>query len=166
MKELLLRAARYNAWANGLFTGSVREQPDGVLDREITSSFSSIRKTVIHVWSAEDTWLQRLESVPDPAWQGKFSGSIAEVCDRWNESSAKLVRFVESKEDEAAFTERISYKNLKGDPCYDRIDAILQHIFNHATYHRGQLTTMLRQAGVTTIPGTDLITFARMTEAV
>jgi uncharacterized damage-inducible protein DinB len=163
MKELLLRAARYNAWANGLFTAVIRNLPDEILDQEIISSFSSIRKTVIHVWSSEDTWLQRLESVPEPVWQGKFEGPITGVCDRWDESSASLIQFVE-KSDEAFFTQRLSYKNLKGDACNDRIDAVLQHIFNHPTYHRGQLVTMLRQSGITTIPGTDLITYARMTE--
>jgi uncharacterized damage-inducible protein DinB len=39
------------------------------------------------------------------------------------------------------------------------VSGVLLHIFNHATYHRGQLVTMLRQAGEKKIPGTDMITF-------
>jgi uncharacterized damage-inducible protein DinB len=37
------------------------------------------------------------------------------------------------------------------------------HVFNHGTYHRGQLVTMLRQVGVTEIPQTDYIAFVRTT---
>lgn len=166
MKELLVRGACYNAWANGLFTAIIRELPDELLDKEIPSSFPSIRKTVLHVWASEDTWLQRLEGVAAPVWvQATFTGSIGEACDRWEERSTAIVRLVESM-DAGALEQRLAYKSLKGDPQHDRIDAILQHMFNHATYHRGQLVTMLRQCGVTGIPGTDLITFERITTAV
>jgi uncharacterized damage-inducible protein DinB len=37
---------------------------------------------------------------------------------------------------------------------------MLQHLANHATYHRGQVTTLLRQLGAKAV-GTDLITFYR-----
>jgi uncharacterized damage-inducible protein DinB len=36
----------------------------------------------------------------------------------------------------------------------------LQHVANHSTYHRGQITTMLRQLGAKPA-GTDLIGFYR-----
>ncbi len=164
MKELLLRGAQYNAWANGLFTGIIGRLPEAVLDREIPSSFPSIRKTLVHVWSSEDTWLQRLQGVASPVWLGgTFRGTIAEACDSWNTCSAAIVAYVDAGQD-GDFTQRISYANLKGEPQYDRIDAILQHMINHATYHRGQLVTMLRQCSIMTIPATDLIAFERMTE--
>ena len=38
---------------------------------------------------------------------------------------------------------------------------MLQHVVNHGTYHRGQITTMLRQQGVAPPKSTDLITFYR-----
>jgi uncharacterized damage-inducible protein DinB len=41
---------------------------------------------------------------------------------------------------------------------------MLAHVFNHNTYHRGQLITMLRQVGVTDLPQTDLIFFYRQTK--
>jgi len=34
-------------------------------------------------------------------------------------------------------------------------------VFNHSTYHRGQLVTMMRQLGETNVPVTDFIAFAR-----
>jgi uncharacterized damage-inducible protein DinB len=38
---------------------------------------------------------------------------------------------------------------------------VLHHIFNHSTYHRGQLVTMLRQLGSKDIPATDFIAFVK-----
>jgi uncharacterized damage-inducible protein DinB len=35
-------------------------------------------------------------------------------------------------------------------------------VFNHATYHRGQLVTMLRQIGAEKIPATDFAAFVRL----
>lgn len=37
---------------------------------------------------------------------------------------------------------------------------MLIHVTNHSTHHRGQLTTMLRQAGATP-PGTDYVACLR-----
>jgi uncharacterized damage-inducible protein DinB len=38
---------------------------------------------------------------------------------------------------------------------------MLLHVFNHGTYHRGQLVTMLRQLGIENIPATDFIVWSR-----
>ena len=42
---------------------------------------------------------------------------------------------------------------------------MVQHVVNHASYHRGQLTTMLRQVEAHPPKGLDLITFYREREA-
>jgi uncharacterized damage-inducible protein DinB len=39
---------------------------------------------------------------------------------------------------------------------------MLQHIVNHATYHRGQVTTMLRQLNAPPPKSQDLIVFYRL----
>jgi uncharacterized damage-inducible protein DinB len=38
---------------------------------------------------------------------------------------------------------------------------MLQHVVNHASYHRGQITTMLRQMGAQPAKSTDMIAFYR-----
>jgi uncharacterized damage-inducible protein DinB len=38
---------------------------------------------------------------------------------------------------------------------------MLQHLVNHGSYHRGQLTTMLRQVGAAAPESMDLIAFYR-----
>ena len=55
----------------------------------------------------------------------------------------------------------ITYRNMKGEEFCQPLYQIIHHLFNHMTYHRGQLVTMLRQAGAEQIPGTDFIAWAR-----
>jgi len=38
---------------------------------------------------------------------------------------------------------------------------ILSHVFNHSTYHRGQLVTLFRQVGFTDVTSTDLLLYYR-----
>jgi uncharacterized damage-inducible protein DinB len=161
MKEYLLRAAQYNIWANDRFIKVLTSLDDGVLDLEIISSFPSIRKTLLHMWGAEDIWLQRFQGAEKPEWKAiGFEGNIQELCDLWARSSKGMLELIEQS-DNNGLARRITVISMKGDRYEDELGAALQHVFNHSTYHRGQLVTMLRQAGITTIPGTDLIAFVR-----
>ena len=58
---------------------------------------------------------------------------------------------------EHSFTYRNSKKQQFKQPVWE----MLLHLFNHGTYHRGQLVTMLRQLGEEKIPQTDFIHFSR-----
>ena len=37
---------------------------------------------------------------------------------------------------------------MKGEQHERELGALLQHLFNHQTHHRGQVTTLLFQAGI------------------
>jgi uncharacterized damage-inducible protein DinB len=55
----------------------------------------------------------------------------------------------------------ISYKLLSGQPGAAVLWHMIQHVVNHASYHRGQVTTMLRQLGAAPPKSTDLIIYYR-----
>jgi len=55
----------------------------------------------------------------------------------------------------------IEYQDLRGNDQSDVLWQMLQHVVNHGTYHRGQITTMLRQLGAAPPKSTDLIAFYR-----
>ena len=149
MKELLLRYLRYNIWANAQFIQILRSLSEEQLDQEIPSSFPSIRKTVNHMWGAEDIWLQRLQRVENQIWRvPDFKGDMQEACDIWGEASRGLLQFALDIPDETGFADSIHVVNIKGEHYDDVISDVLQHVANHAAYHRGQLVTMFRQAGV------------------
>lgn len=162
MKQLLLQYAQYNQWANKKMIDAMLKLGEGGVDQEIVSSFSTIRATVYHSWSAEYIWLQRLQLAEHPVWiEAEFNGTFEQACTEWQKASAQLINFVEKQYDDKAFEHVCLYHDRKNAPHKTAVSAILMHIFNHATYHRGQLVTMLRQAGAKEIPGTDFILFAR-----
>jgi uncharacterized damage-inducible protein DinB len=59
----------------------------------------------------------------------------------------------------------IEYRSLAGQPAASVLWHMLQHMVNHATYHRGQVTTMLRQLEAVPPKSMDLITFYREVDA-
>jgi uncharacterized damage-inducible protein DinB len=54
-----------------------------------------------------------------------------------------------------------SYKNLKREVFTSGVWQVVHHLFNHGTYHRGQLVTMMRELDATVIPSTDFIQWYR-----
>jgi uncharacterized damage-inducible protein DinB len=58
----------------------------------------------------------------------------------------------------------IDYQDLKGNPHRTPIWQIALHVVNHATLHRGQAMSLLRQLGVPP-PPTDLIFYYREIKA-
>lgn len=162
MKQTLLQFAQYNLWANKLMVDAIQKLTPEQLDMTITSSFDSIRKTIMHTYAAEYVWLQRLQLAEHPVWVGNATDkSIEEVCQHWLQVSEELLAFVNKQFDDRALEHVVQYQNLQQVQFKTPVFEVLTHIFNHATYHRGQLVTMMRQAGVTQIPGTDYILWSR-----
>jgi uncharacterized damage-inducible protein DinB len=54
---------------------------------------------------------------------------------------------------------------LNGAAGASPIWQMVQHVVNHASYHRGQITTMLRQLGVAPAKPMDMIAYFRLTSA-
>jgi len=48
----------------------------------------------------------------------------------------------------ALLAEPIRYRNMAGEKHERPLGALLQHLFNHQTHHRGQVSTLLFQAGI------------------
>ncbi len=162
LKAHFLRLARYNAWASGRLLAVLQTLPESGLDAAAVSSFPSLRKTVQHLYAAEDTWLQRLQLVEHPVWRGEEPYPDFEaLAAASKEASSALVAFTEKQYDDRAFGHVVQYRSLKKELFKTPVGDVLTHVFNHSTYHRGQLVTLLRQAGVSRIPGTDYIAWQR-----
>lgn len=157
MKELLLQYARFNRWANDHIINAMLQLDPALVDKELVSSFPTLRKTVHHMWGAEDIWLQRLNLAEKPVWvAADFTGSFQEACQKWQDASVSLIQFSEAAT-EQSLNAILHYHDIRGNAWQRPVWQVLQHVSNHATYHRGQLVTMLRQLGATTIPSMDFI---------
>jgi uncharacterized damage-inducible protein DinB len=148
----------YNAWANARLFDAAASLSEEQLDREAASSFPSVRKTFAHIAGAEWLWLQRVKgfnpaAMPTWAEQGDLATLRAELDEVERERAALLESL-----DDAAVLRRLPYRRLNGEEGEGRLADLLIHVVNHSSYHRGQITTLIRQAGGTPV-GTDLLLF-------
>lgn len=154
--------ARYNAWANRRLAEKLMSLGDGLFDKEVPSSFPTLRNTVLHLYCAESIWLQRLQLVERPHWPFDDGELPAEgLCGAWAKASDGLTAFVDKQFNDRAFGHVVEYIDMRRQVMKLPVFSALQHVFNHSTYHRGQIVTMLRALGETKIPQTDLVHFLR-----
>ena len=161
MKQILQQYAAYNIWANQRIFGCILALSEEQADLEITSSFSSFKKTVLHMWDAESIWWQRLklsERINRPGED--FKGTMDELARSLGRQSTEWLDWV-SNASEPQLEHVFAYQNNRKEQFKQPVYEMLMHLFNHGTYHRGQLVTMLRQLGVEKIPETDFIVFCR-----
>jgi uncharacterized damage-inducible protein DinB len=161
MRELFA----FNAWANHRILGAVETLTAEQFTREMGSSFSSVRDTLVHVWAVEWVWLERLYGRSPAAFpKAKDFPDVATLRPRWAEVEKSWLEFV-SRLNESELAEEVDYKSLSFGPARSPRWQILQHTVNHGSYHRGQITTMLRQLGAKSA-ATDLILYYRERQAV
>ncbi|MEO6720352.1 MAG: DinB family protein [Ferruginibacter sp.] len=161
MKETLQQYASYNVWANQKIFDIARQLSEEQINQEIISSFPSVYKTLLHMLDAENIWWQRMkleehiERVSDT-----FTAPYAELEKRVLQQSKLWEDWVKNA-NEFQLQHVFAYQNSKREQFKQAMKEVLLHIFNHGTYHRGQLITMFRQLGVEKIPATDFIVYTR-----
>lgn len=162
MKKLLLSYLTYNLWANRRLLDFMLDNcNDEQVHQEIQSSFSSIRKTYLHVWGAESVWLMRMQAESPASWIWMdYTGSLSELRKEILDNNEKWIAFVE-RVSEAQLSEPLEYQTLDGKKHSNSRADIIMHCMNHSTFHRGQLITMLRQLGFTKLVATDYIAYLR-----
>lgn len=126
--------------------------------QKLIGSFESIEATAIHTAGAEKIWFERLHNQANSFLTLTFKGDKNALIEIWKNASENLTNYV-SKTSEEDLKKIFAYKNLKGED-FSRVQyQAIAHVFNHSTYHRGQLVNYLRQVGFTEVGTTDLIYF-------
>lgn len=150
----------YNSWANTRMLECVAKLDQEQYNRDMGNSFPSVKATMEHILGAEWIWWKR--------WHGE---SPAKFPNEWDVSTFEALQQVWQQHDQAyrAFGESLSegdldrnivYHNIKGDKFENKLGDLCRHVLNHSTYHRGQVTTLLRQLGAEAV-STDLIFYYR-----
>ena len=141
------RLFSYTEWANERILETVRGLTDEQFTRTIESSYPTIRDTMAHIVLAEWLWLRRWKGESPrqmPEWLHEPSLAAIEV--KLREVEAERRAFFDTLTD-ADLATAVSYHSMNGDPFRRPYQDMFAHVANHATYHRGQLVTMLRQVG-------------------
>lgn len=134
--------------------------PAEQLVKDLKGSFHSIHGTLVHLFQADSIWLDRVEGRPTGG-PGDYPapGCTFELRDAWLELLDKMLDWAAGLS-EAGWSREASYKTLAGVPYTTPLWQIALHIVNHGSYHRGQLTSMLRQLGIKPV-NLDLVRFYR-----
>ncbi|MCU0384020.1 MAG: hypothetical protein MUF68_08125 [Cyclobacteriaceae bacterium] len=149
MKDYFFKIYQYNVWANKKVINTLKKQQ--VVDTKILTLMS-------HVVSALHIWLARIENRPlaeYKLWEKYDIETLEEMAD---DIGARWLLYIKRNE---KFDALLIYKNYVGLPYENKIENIMIHLVNHSTYHRAQIATLLRQAGLEPV-NTDFITYDRV----
>ena len=158
--EELRTLVDYHYWARDRVLDAAGALTSDQLSRDMGSSFRSVRDTLAHLYAAEWAWCSRWNGTSPTAFPDVALTDVPSFRARWTELEAD-VRAVVDRMGAQGIDRVIDYKMLNGDPRSSVFWQMLQHVVNHASYHRGQVTTMLRQVGAAPPQSMDLITFYR-----
>lgn len=151
---------QYNAWANYEIAKLAGQLSRDQFHSLLGGSFPSIQKTMVHLLESDWLWAHRLKGfsiVEIPAdWHTETAGELIAI---WQPLQEEMIISADQFNQEP--DQLISFITRKGDPYTMPALDMIQHIVNHGTYHRGQLTNMLKMLGM---PGvsTDYIIWWKM----
>jgi len=104
-------------------------------------------KLIAHILSAEGLWLARLKQQrpPLPVWPEL---ALAQ-CEAEGDALGTSWRSYLEECKEAGLSRQISYVNSKGESWSSQVDDVPLHVITHSAYHRGQIASDMRAAGLT-----------------
>jgi len=169
MPSYLTRMARYNQWVNRRLYDKVQLLPATEIAKDRGAFFGSILGTLNHILVGDMFWLRRFSSSKlcrdalAPMREMAMPTSLRDVLFddiqilrvKREEMDALILDFSETWNDEI-LASPIRYRSMAGEKYAQPLGTLLQHLFNHQTHHRGQVTTLLFQAGIDP-EATDLI---------
>lgn len=142
----------YNAWAWDRVFPSLERLDPAEYHKEREVFWGSLHDLAVHALSAEWIWLRRISgdsptALLDPADFPDF----AMVRATWLPVRSEWTRLLETLTAQD-LPRPVSYRTTGGTPHTLPLLDILQHVPNHATEHRSQMTPVLDALGVPTEP--------------
>jgi uncharacterized damage-inducible protein DinB len=145
------RMARYNRWQNENLYGVANALSDAERRQERGTWFGSIHKTLNHILWGDKSWMGRFTDLPRPTVGIPDSVSVyPEWSDLKSERAAfdqKILDWSDSVDDAWLAADQTYYSGATKREWTRQRWVLVTHMFNHQTHHRGQVHSMLTQAG-------------------
>jgi uncharacterized damage-inducible protein DinB len=157
MTAHLQRMLAYESWANERALASLDTVPPEMRTRP---SHLRAAQLVPHIMLARMVWLMRIRGVPYenprdwfPSWPSEETRRQLSTLDaQWQGFLAGL--------GDADLARPVSYTSSEGVRYESSVWDICAHVFNHGTYHRGQVARLVAESGGQRA-STDLVVFTR-----
>lgn len=153
--------AEYNRWMNQRLYEAASSLPEPEVSCDRGAFFGSILQTLNHIAVGDTIWLHRFTAAGPDSWlnealssyprptslRQEIGGTLAELRS-YRERLDNLIIDWASRLTAGQLSATLAYGNMAGQKQARNFGALVMHFFNHQTHHRGQVTTLLFQAGV------------------
>ena len=147
-RDFILEQFEYHHWAADRVLGATAALNADRLDDEWGGSFKTGRALLRHVVGVEFLWCERWngrspKALPEypPTWSGR------DFLNEWHRIEGAQREYLGRLSRDMLLSE-LTYTNFKGERLTYRLSDTLIHVVNHGSYHRGQLTHLLRDRGM------------------
>jgi uncharacterized damage-inducible protein DinB len=139
----------YNRWADQQVVAACRALGPGQYEQEPVPGWPSIRTTLVHLADATWIWARRIagETVAARASEAEFPtlDDAERLLARGHDAFDRLLATLTPEQLGAVW----SYRNFENQELSLPLWAVLRHVVNHATYHRGQIAAKFGRLGAT-----------------
>lgn len=165
--------AAYNHWMNlKVYTASARLD-EKELHADKGAFFGSVFATLNHLLVADTIWLKRFSDhlagfqaldavrpLPHPYSLSEPTHAGLDDLRKARFAMDDIIIALAAEAADDVYAQTLTYANRAGDVFTHSFGELMQHVFNHQTHHRGQVTTLLSQAGID-VGVTDLVALTR-----
>lgn len=151
-KEEIQLLYEYDRWANHRVLHAASALSAEKFTRDLGGSFRSVRDTLVHIVGSEWAWLtywnhpSPTSAFLDGLWERADAlfnpdtfQDLAVVQSKWAEIERTQIEFVNGVTDESV------RRMLPVLEKHLSLAHLMQHLANHSSYHRGQISLMMRQ---------------------
>ncbi len=147
---------KYHVWANGVIIDRLKELPQDIYHKEIQSGFSSVSKVLSHIYLTDYAWFDIISGKSmnetmvstDRLKEQVETKSIEEMKKLFQDLSERNKSLLNSQEE---IDKLIVVDNPYAGLLETSISESVLHVVTHGSYHRGNIATMLRQMGHTSV---------------
>jgi len=152
MNHRTLQLYNYHIWANKRVFEHIKELPQDIYYKKIQGVPLSVSEILVHIYNTDTLWLSvmsgdsfdEIMAVANQLSRETRAKSIEEIETMFLDISNRYKAFFDCQEDldKAVSCEHPNFGRLE-----TQLSELVQHVVNHGTYHRGNITTMLRRLG-------------------
>lgn len=141
----------YNDWANDEILKVAKPLNETQLDQSFDMGRGSLRRTILHIYTAEMVWLSRWQQRGITPWPDEEERlSVATLSERFAVTRREREAF-RCKLTPADLEKVQPYRDSKGTMYRASLGQMILQMFTHSTHHRAQAVNMLRRVNAGTV---------------
>ena len=152
----------YHAWSNRRVLSHLGTLPEGVAEQEVHSVFPTVMAVLRHLCQVDELWLDVMRGAPIERTMERMghiravlaAADLGQLAGQFNDVSSRYRAFLAETDPDGL----VVAVHPTGGRLETTVAELVRHVCNHGTYHRGNITAMLRQMGHAGVP-TDYVLF-------